>query len=92
MTAVWENKDAFKGHVRAWAEKLGVNIRSLTVRPMKTKWASCTTEGRLTFNTQLLDMDRGIADYVIVHELLHFFGPQSRKALEEPDDGSSGRL
>jgi hypothetical protein len=79
MTAVWKNKEAFKGHVRAWAEKIDVNIRSLTVRPMKTKWASCTTEGRLTFNAQLLDMGLEIADYVIVHELLHFSVPNHGK-------------
>ena len=79
MTAAWQNKDAFKEHVKAWARKLNVNIKSLTVRPMTTKWASCTTDGRLTFNAWLLDMDREIADYVIVHELLHFSVPNHGK-------------
>jgi predicted metal-dependent hydrolase len=79
MMAAWQNKDAFKEHVKAWARKLDVNIKSLTVRPMTTKWASCTKDGRLTFNTQLLDMDREIADYVIVHELLHFSVPNHGK-------------
>jgi predicted metal-dependent hydrolase len=79
MTTGWKDKEAFKDHVREWAGKLNVQIRSLTVRPMTTKWASCTTEGRLTFNTQLLDMDKKIADYVIVHELLHFSVPNHGK-------------
>jgi predicted metal-dependent hydrolase len=79
MTAGWKDKETFKNHVREWAGKLNVQIRSLTVRPMTTKWASCTTEGRLTFNTQLLDMDKKIADYVIVHELLHFSVPNHGK-------------
>ena len=79
MTAGRQDKEAFKGHVRAWAEKIDVNIGSLTVRPMKTKWASCTTEGRLTFNAQFLDMGLEIADYVIVHELLHFSVPNHGK-------------
>jgi hypothetical protein len=79
MTAAWQNKDAFKEHVKAWARKLNVNIRSLTVRPMTTKWASFTTDGRLTFNAWLLEMDREIADYVIVHELLHFSVPNHGK-------------
>jgi predicted metal-dependent hydrolase len=79
MTAVQQNKAAFKQHVREWARKLDVNIRSLTVRPMTTKWASCTTEGRLTFNSQLLDVNRDLADYVIVHELLHFSVPNHGK-------------
>jgi predicted metal-dependent hydrolase len=79
MTAGWQNKDAFKEYVKAWARKLDVNIKSLTIRPMTTKWASFTTDGRLTFNIQLLDIDREITDYVIVHELLHFSVPNHGK-------------
>jgi hypothetical protein len=79
MKAKWRDKDEFKEHVRSWAAKLDVKIRLLTVRPMKTKWASCSTDGRLTFNSQLLDMDSEVADYVIVHELLHFSIPNHGK-------------
>lgn len=38
---------------------------------MWRKWASCSSRGRLTFDTGLLNYDRAFADYVIVHELLH---------------------
>jgi len=79
MTKRWENKDTFKEHVKKWARKLDVEIKSLTVRPMKTKWASCTTKGRLTFNSELLNMGQNIADYIIVHELLHFSVPNHGK-------------
>ena len=79
MMQTWKSKEEFKERVREWALKLSADIQSLTVRPMKTKWASCTTKGRLTFNSQLLDMDKKIADYVIVHELLHFSVPNHGK-------------
>jgi predicted metal-dependent hydrolase len=46
---------------------------------MTTKWASCSTNGNLSFNDQLLAMDDDIADYVIVHELLHFSVPNHGK-------------
>ena len=40
---------------------------------MKNKWASFTTASRLLiFNAELLNMDKKLGDYVIVHELLHF--------------------
>jgi type I restriction enzyme M protein len=55
------------------------DMEGKTLRAMTTKWASCTTDGRLTFNTELLDMDREIIDYVIVHELLHFSVPNHGK-------------
>ena len=72
--------------------KLDVQVVQLTVRPMRNKWASCSTSGRLNFNGELLGLDAELWDYVIVHELLHFFGAQSRQALEEPDAGASWGL
>ena len=74
MTAE-SSKIRFKQRIRKWAEKLDVRVVWLGVRPMKNKWASCSTEGRLNFNAELLDMDERVWDYVIVHELLHFFVP-----------------
>ena len=35
--------------------------------------------GRLTFNNELLSFDAILWDYVIVHELLHFFVPNHGK-------------
>lgn len=64
------------------AGKLDVEARSLSVRPMSRKWASCSTAGNLSFNSELLDLDRELGDYVIVvivHELLHFFAPNHGK-------------
>jgi predicted metal-dependent hydrolase len=42
---------------------------------MRNKWASCSTAGHLHFNAELLRLDSGLWDYVIVHELLHFSVP-----------------
>ena len=55
--------------------KLEVDIIWLGVRPMHNKWASCSTNGHLNFNAELLALDQDLWDYVIVHELLHFFAP-----------------
>jgi predicted metal-dependent hydrolase len=68
-------REEFKRHVQEWADKLGVKVGSLTVRPMRNKWASCSTAGSLSFNDELLSVDRETVDYVIVHELLHFRVP-----------------
>jgi hypothetical protein len=46
---------------------------------MTTKWASCSTTGYLSFNAELIDPDRRIGEYVIVHELLHFSVPNRGK-------------
>ena len=72
-------KEEFKIRVRNWADRLSVTIRSLSVRPMQNKWASCSTAGNLHFNSDLLALDHEVADYVIVHELLHFSVPNHGK-------------
>jgi predicted metal-dependent hydrolase len=75
----WRDKEEFKGRVLEWANKLDVKARSLAVRPMRRKWASCSTAGNLNFNSELLEFDQEIGDYVIVHELLHFSVPNHGK-------------
>ena len=72
-------KIRFKQRVHEWAARLDVKVVWLGVRPMRNKWASCSTEGHLNFNAELLDMDEKVWDYVIVHELLHFFVPNHGK-------------
>ena len=68
-------KVEFKARVSQWGEKLGVGIAGLYVRPMRTKWASCSSNGILSFSTDLLEFEPEVWDYVIVHELLHFDVP-----------------
>ena len=75
----WKDKIEFKKQVREIAEKMEIQIKSLAVRPMKNKWASCSTDGNLNFNKQLLELDKELGNYVIVHELLHFNIPNHGK-------------
>ena len=48
---------------------------AIYIRPMRRKWASCSTGGTLSFNAELIGTDRELGDYVIIHELLHFSVP-----------------
>lgn len=72
----WQSKEEFKARVREWAQKINVDVRVISIRVMKNKWASFTVSSRLLiFNADLLNMDKNLGDYVIVHELLHFSVP-----------------
>jgi predicted metal-dependent hydrolase len=55
-----------------------IDIKSLALRPMSNKWASCSTDSNLNFKNELLDIDK----YLIVHELLHFNVPNYEKIRE----------
>ena len=73
------DKATFKTRLAHWAERLDVRAHTVVVRPMKNKWASCSTSGRLTFDSRLLELPDDLQDYVIVHELLHFHAPNHGK-------------
>ena len=75
----WRDREEFKARVLAWAAKLDVKASAIYIRPMRRKWASCSTAGTLSFNDELIGMAREIGDYVIVHELLHFSLPNHGK-------------
>lgn len=75
----WRDREEFKARVLEWARKLEVDATSIYVRPMRRKWASCSTGGTLSFNDELLGIAKDLGDYVIVHELLHFSVPNHGK-------------
>jgi predicted metal-dependent hydrolase len=75
----WRSKQEFKARVEEWAVKLEAKVTAIYVRPMRRKWASCSTAGNLNFNDELLTLDRELGEYVIVHELLHFSVPNHGK-------------
>jgi predicted metal-dependent hydrolase len=72
-------KDSFKKRVARWADRMDVEVNSIVLQPMSTKWASYSSSGRLTFDTELLRLPSDLQDYVIVHELLHCHVPNHGK-------------
>ncbi len=81
-------RDVLIAEISAWARRIGVEdrIREIHLRPMKRKWASCSSRGRLTFDTDLLRQPAAFRREVIVHELLHLkvpnHGPLFRALLK----------
>jgi predicted metal-dependent hydrolase len=43
----------------------------LAIRGQRTRWASCSPEGRMSFNWRLLLAPERVLDYVIWHEVCH---------------------
>jgi predicted metal-dependent hydrolase len=45
--------------------------RDLTIRAQRTRWASCSASGRMSFNWRLLLAPERVLDYVVWHEVCH---------------------
>lgn len=54
---------------------LGIEPPPLIISPMKKRWGSHTSSGRVLLNVMLIAARRDCIDYVIVHELCHVVEP-----------------
>ena len=53
---------------------------SLKLKKMRTRWGVCNIKNNIiTLNTELLKKERDLIDYVIIHEMTHFFEPNHSK-------------
>jgi predicted metal-dependent hydrolase len=51
--------------------RAGTTYAGLTIRGQRTRWASCSSDGGMSFNWRLLLAPPEILDYVVEHEVCH---------------------
>jgi predicted metal-dependent hydrolase len=66
-----ETEKIARALVPEWSKKLGVRPRAVVVKYAKTRWGSCSSSGRIFFNSRLSMLSDDVAEYVVVHELCH---------------------
>jgi predicted metal-dependent hydrolase len=49
----------------------GTGYTGLTIRGQRTRWASCSATGAMSFNWRLLLAPEAVLDYVVWHEVCH---------------------
>jgi predicted metal-dependent hydrolase len=78
----WKDAQELKNAVHKWCDRIQVQVQQIQLRPMKQKWASISTTGRLTLNTELLNLAKELGEFVIVHELVHLLVPNHGKLFK----------
>jgi len=67
-------KESAPDIIAKWETKLGIRVNKLYVRKMKSHWGSCNyTKQTMRLNSELVKRNPECLEYVIVHEMLHFF-------------------
>jgi hypothetical protein len=54
-----------------YCEQLGVEARRVTVKDTRSRWGSCTSDGRLAFSWRLIMAPPEVLEYVAAHECAH---------------------
>ena len=52
-------------------KKYHVEPTGIYIQEMKTRWGSCTPNGKIILNPELIKTPKGCIEYVIIHELCH---------------------
>ena len=74
LVEAWYRKQAERvltGIATREAARMGVTFEAVSIRNQKTRWGSCSSEGKLSFNVRLMLMPSKVAEYVVIHELCH---------------------
>jgi hypothetical protein len=53
------------------AAHFGITKPILTIRNMRSRWGSCSSNGRVRLNLKLVMVPEACIDYVVMHELCH---------------------
>ncbi|MDQ7068794.1 MAG: SprT family zinc-dependent metalloprotease [Sulfurimonas sp.] len=54
-----------------YSSLMGLSYNEIKYRKMRSRWGSCSSKKIITFNTELIKVDKTLIDYVVVHELAH---------------------
>ncbi len=57
--------------LRALADQHGLSVAGITIRNQRSRWGSCSRQGRIALNFRLVQMPPFVSDYVLLHELMH---------------------
>ncbi|MFP4460296.1 MAG: M48 family metallopeptidase [Candidatus Zixiibacteriota bacterium] len=60
--------------VSKWEKIIGIKVSTCLVKKMKTKWGSCNiADRRIWLNLELMKKPYECIEYILVHEMVHFF-------------------
>lgn len=78
------------------ADMHGLQYEKITVKRLKSKWGSRSSQGNINFNLYLMRLPDRLIDYVILHELAHIkemnHGPKFWDLLDSWTDGQAKKL
>ena len=66
-----EAKILLPQRLQTLADSHGFSYRSVSIKRLKSRWGSCSTQQDIALNCFLMQLPWDLIDYVLLHELLH---------------------
>lgn len=66
-----QTKKILEERVPALSSRLSIGYTKFSIKHLKSRWGSCSKEGKLSFSHLLSMLPLEVIDYIIVHELVH---------------------
>ncbi len=79
-------RQKFTQYAQPWIEvfkKYHVEPERLEIKHLRKRWGSCSPNGKIVLNVELIKAPKGCIEYVLVHELCHLMYPNHSKAFFE---------
>lgn len=82
-------REAIPGLMSTWESRLDTRVPDWGIRRMRTKWGTCNRETRrLTFNVELAKKHPDCLEYIVVHEMMHYFERNHGERFTKRMDGA----
>jgi predicted metal-dependent hydrolase len=77
-------QDAVPRFIQKWEPFIGVTVKNVFLRKMKSHWGSCNCQNQtIRLNTELAKKPPECLEYVIVHEMIHIIEPSHNRNFYE---------
>lgn len=83
-----ELKKRVEALIREWEPVMGVQVKSIQLKRMKTRWGTCNVvDHRIWFNVELAKRSFPCIEYIVVHEMCHLHerghGPKFKACMDK---------
>jgi hypothetical protein len=67
-------KISVANYISKWEKVMNISVTEFGIKKMKTKWGTCNIEAkRIWINLELAKKPTECLEYIVVHEMVHFF-------------------
>lgn len=61
-------------YINKWEKLMNISVAEFGIKKMKTKWGTCNIDAkRIWINLELAKKPKACLEYIVVHEMVHFF-------------------